>query len=88
MKIKYSPTHNDEHNTDISYIDGNTLKIDDEEYQFDEDSVEWPDIAEQTDYKILEAKRIDGELVFTVRRFYTQLSRPDWDTGDYHDIEG
>jgi len=88
MKIKYSPLHNDTENTVVEYIDENTIKVDGETYQFDESSVEWPDVGELTSYVILEAKRIDGELYITVRRKYTQLARPAWDTGDYHDITG
>jgi len=87
MKIKYSPVHTDK-DTVIEYIDENTIKIDGKVYKFDTDSVVWEDIAEQTDHRILEAKRIDGEPWLTVRRYYTTLQRPDWDTGDYHDIKG
>ena len=88
MKIKYSPVHTDNQNTVIEYVDENTIKIDGEVYEFDSESVVWEDIAEQTAYRILEAKRIDGELWLTIRRYYTDIHRPDWDTGDYHDIKG
>ena len=88
MKIKYSPVHTDNQNTAIEYIDENTIMIDGEMYEFDSESVVWEDIAEQTAYRILEAKRIDGELWLTIRRYYTDIRRPDWDTGDYHDIKG
>jgi hypothetical protein len=86
MRIKYSPCHSDK-DTKIAYLDENTIQIDDEVYEFDPESVEWPEIAEQTEFRILEAHRDEnGELWLVVRRFYTQLARPDWDTGDYHEI--
>jgi hypothetical protein len=88
MKIKYSPVHTDNQNTVIEYVDENTIKIDGEVYEFDPESVVWEDITTQTEYLILEAKRIDGELWLTVRRYYTDIRHPDWDTGDYHDIKG
>jgi hypothetical protein len=88
MKIKYSPVHTDRQNTIIKYIDGNTIMIDGKTYEFDLESVAWEDIAEQTDYLILDAKRLNGELWITIRRYYTDIRRPDWDTGDYHDIKG
>ncbi len=88
MKLKYSPVHTDNQNTVIEYVDENTIKIDGEVYEFDKESVVWDDIDVQTGYLILEAKRIDGELWLTVRRYYTDIRRPDWDTGDYHDIKG
>jgi len=86
MKIKYSPVHTDNQNMDIEYVDENTIMIDGEPYEFDPESVVWEDIAEQTKGVILEAKRDEkGELWLVVRRFYTQLAWPEWDTGDYHD---
>jgi len=86
MRVKYSPCHSDK-DTKIEYLDENTIQIDDKVYEFDPDSVKWPDIAEQTDYAILEAKRDDaGELWLVVRRFYSQLAWPDWDTGDYYEV--
>ena len=88
MKIKYSPVHTDNQNTVIEYVDENTIKIDGEVYEFDKESVVWEDITTQTDYLILDAKRVDGELWLTIRRYYTDIRRPDWDTGDYHDIKG
>ena len=88
MKIKYSPVHTDNQNTVIEYVDENTIMIDGEIYELDKESVIWEDITTQTDYRILEAKRIDGELWLTVRRYYTDIRRPDWDTGDYHGIKG
>ncbi len=87
MKIKYSPVRNDSENTEIKILNENTIQIDEEVYEFDPASVEWPEIAEQTEFRILEAKRDEkGELWLVVRRFYTQLAWPDWDTGSYHDI--
>ncbi|HGE70855.1 TPA: hypothetical protein ENX78_08480 [Candidatus Poribacteria bacterium] len=87
MKIKYSPVHTDNQETVIEYVDENTIMIDYDVYEFDPESVEWPDIAEQTVFRILGAHRDEkGELWLVVRRFYTQLARPDWDTGDYHEV--
>ena len=88
MKIKYSPVHTDNQNTTIEYVDENTIMIDGETYEFDPESVEWPGVAEQTEFRILEAKRDEtGELWLVVRRFYSQLAWPEWDTGDYHVVE-
>ena len=55
MKIKYSPCKSS-HDTQINVTAENTITIDGEYYEFD-DSVIWPDIAEQTGGKILEAHR-------------------------------
>lgn len=88
MKIKYSPCKTDDKDTKINIIDENILEIDGEVYEFDKESVVWDDITEQTDYLILDAKRVDGELWLTIRRYYTDIRRPEWDTGDYHDIKG
>jgi len=86
MRIKYSPCHSDK-DTRIVYINENTIQIDDEIYEFDPDSVEWPDITEQTEFRILEAKRDEkGELWLVVRRYYSQLTWPEWDIGDYHEV--
>jgi len=86
MRVKYSPCHSDK-DTKIAYLDENTIQIDDEVYELDPESVEWPDIAEQTGYAILEAKRDEtGELWLVVRRLYSQLAWPEWDTGDYHEV--
>jgi hypothetical protein len=88
MKLKYSPVYNDSQNTTIRYFDENTTLVDGKTYEFDLDTVIWDDVSAQTDGVILEAKRVDGELWLVVRRYYTDLKWPDWDTGDYHDIKG
>ncbi len=85
MKIKYSPIKSDNVDTVIEPIDENTVKIDDEQYEFDFDSVLWPDIQEQTKGAINSAYRVDNELYLEIRRYYT-YSCSLWDTGDYHDI--
>ena len=85
MKIKYSPIKSDNVDTVIEPIDENTVKIDDEQYEFDFDSVLWPDIQEQTKGAINSAYRANGELYLEIRRYYT-YSCSLWDTGDYHDI--
>jgi len=60
-------------------------RINDEQYEFDIDSVVWPDIQEQTKGAINSAYRVDNELYLEIRRYYT-YSCSLWDTGDYHDI--
>jgi len=94
MKIKYIPVY-DTYNTVIEYIDESTIKIDDELYEFDTESVEWPDIFTQTNGKITSARRDEtGELyIEVVRTYYYEnagavIPQPEWDTGDYHDING
>jgi len=92
MKIKYIPVYSN-CNTVIEYIDENTLKIDNELYEFDTESVEWPDIYIQTNGKITSARRDDtGELYLDVVRKYhyenagAVIPQPEWDTGEYHDF--
>lgn len=92
MKIKYIPVYSN-YNTVIEYIDENTIKIDDELYEFDTESVEWPDIYTQTNGKITSARRDEtGELYLDViRKYYYEdagavIPQPIWDTGDYHEI--
>lgn len=97
MKIKYSPckwNNNARSNfkdsvqpeTQIKYINENTLMIDNELYEFDELSIEYPNIHELTDGYILEAHRNnENELYLTVRRFY--LESCIWDTGDYQILQ-
>ena len=92
MKLKYIPVYTN-HNTVIEYIDENTLKIDGELYEFDTESVEWPDIYTQTNGKITSARRDDtGELYLDVVRKYhyedagSVIPQPEWDTGEYHEI--
>ena len=82
MKIKYSPVHTNK-DTIIEATGANTLRIDGVDYEFDNESVTWPDISEQTEGVILEAHREDGELCVTVRRFYSG-SCSGWDTGAFH----
>jgi hypothetical protein len=94
MKIKYSPILYNANanlevnpNTEIIVLGENTISVDGEEYTFDPESFDWPDIAGLTNSIITHAVRIDGVLHLTVRRFYKH-STDDWDTGDYHVIEG
>lgn len=72
--------------TEIKVIEADTIEIDGEVFEFDLESVEWPDIRTQTNGLISKAYREDGELYLTVRRFYSR-SCSDWDTGDYHDVQ-
>jgi hypothetical protein len=81
MKIKYSPCRANTE-TIIEKIDENTVRIDGEDYSFDAESILWDTITADTNYLIIDAHRIDGELWLTIRRFYTGAC--DWDTGDYH----
>lgn len=92
MRIKYSPIKWNPYakldvfpDTEIQYINENSIKIDGVLFEFDPESVEWPDIFEQTNEIIIEAKRDESnELLLEIRRFFTE-SR-EWDTGDYHVI--
>lgn len=92
MKIKYNPCQWNEYanievlpDTKIIPIDENSIRIDGELYEFDELSVDFPDVRTQTEEKIIEAHREDAELYLTVMRFYTRTCQP-WDTGGYHEI--
>jgi len=85
MKIKYSPIKSDNVDTVIEPIDENTVKINGEQYEFDIDSVVWPDIYQQSGETINSAYRVNGELYLEIRRYYT-YSCSLWDTGEYHDI--
>ena len=83
MKIKYSPCKHDR-NMAIEILLENTLLIDEELYEFDIESVQFTDIASQTDGVIIEAYRDEiNELYVIVRRFYTG-DCTEWDSGDYH----
>jgi hypothetical protein len=88
MKVKYRPLPTNTQETAIKYIDENTILVDEKTYKFDLDAVIWDDVSAQTNGDILDARRVDGELWLTIRRYYTDLIWPDWDTGDYHDIKG
>ena len=93
MKKKYSPIKFNEHaktqspsDTVVNIINDNSLRIDGETYEFDTESVQFPDIHTQTDGIILEAHRDDNsELYVTVRRFYTS-DCASWDNGEYNEI--
>ncbi len=74
--------------TEIKYIDENSIEIDGDLYEFDKDSVIFKELYFATDGRIMEAYRDDqDELYITVRRFYTE-SCSGWDDGEYHDIKG
>jgi len=92
MKIKYSPCKWNPYassqfpegtnpDTEIEVLNGNIISIDGELFEFDESSVIFPDIHEQTNGIIHEAHRTDGVLFVTVRRFYTGSC--EWDTGGF-----
>jgi hypothetical protein len=80
MKLKYSPCQSSTlSETQIKYVDENTVNVDGEDYSFDPQNVSWPTIAQDTNGVILSAYR-DTELHLTVRRFYVS-GHEAWDTG-------
>jgi len=85
MKIKYSPMRSSRE-TIIKRLSENAIEIDGELHEFDERSVIWPNIREDSKGAITEAHRVAGELYLTVLCRYTGSSRPAWDTGDYQEI--
>ena len=85
MRIKYSP-QKAEHDTVIKIIDKDTISIDGIEDGFDNESLNYPGIATETDCRILEAHRENGELHLTVLRKYTS-SCSEWDDGQYHEVK-
>lgn len=95
MKIKYSPVKFNEYadskspaDTVIKYKDENTIRIDGELYEFDSESIQFPDVFTETDGIILEAHRDElNEFYVTVRRFYSNDCSA-WDNGEYNEING
>ena len=85
MRIKYSP-QKAEHDTVIKIIDENTISIDGVEHEFDAESLSYPDIAQETQYAIIEARRENGELYLTVLRQYT-TSWQEWYSKDYVEVK-
>lgn len=93
MFIKYSPIKFNEYTniqanpeTTIQYINDYTISVDGEVYEFDIESIQFPDIFTETEGIILEAHR-DGsnELYITIRRFYSNDCSA-WDNGTYWEI--
>jgi hypothetical protein len=84
VKLKYSPCKSD-WDTKIEVLSESEIRIDDETYEFPIDGIDASDIAEQTDFAILEARQEDGVLYLTIRRFYS-YSCADWDDGQYHEV--
>ena len=84
MRIKYSPTK-DNHDTTIEVADANTVIIDGIEESFDAESITYPDIGKETDYRLIESHRENGELYLTVVRHYKD-SCAEWDDSDYHEV--
>ena len=84
IHIKYSPCQRDGYETQIKYVDENTINIDGEDYSFAPQNVSWPTIAQDTNGVILSAYR-DTELHLTVRRFYVS-GHEAWDTGVEEDF--
>jgi len=83
MKLKYSPCKSD-HDTKIEVLSESEILIDGESYEFPDNGVVALDIAQQTDFAILEAYREEGVLFLTIRRFYSDTC-PEWDDGQYHE---
>ena len=88
MQIKYSPVMfnayspacmNINPNTEIKYVDENTINVDGLDYEFDSNSIQFPNINVDTLGVIISAIR-DTELHLTVRRFYSNDCST-WDTG-------
>jgi len=84
MRIKYSP-QKAEHDTIIKVVGKDTVSIDGMEHGFDIESVAYPDIAQETNYAVLEAHRENGELYLAVLRQYMG-SCSEWDDGQYHEV--
>lgn len=100
MKLKYCPVmwneyakHNFPSNTkpetEIEVVGNNTIKIDEELYEFPPDGISCPDIREQTCGVIEEAHRDEnGVLCLTVRRFFTKLGGElAWYSEDYIEVQ-
>lgn len=96
MKIKYSPclwNDNAKSNspdwtkpdTEIKVVDKDSLFIDGQLCEFPLEIVQFDKVAEESGGLILEAKRVDGELYLTIRRFYTG-SCSEWDSGAFHEV--
>jgi len=83
MKIYFSPCKSDKE-TNIQVIDENNLEIDGELFSFDSNDVQWENLYEATNGKILDAYRNDGEMYIKIVRFYKE-SCP-WDTGTYRRV--
>lgn len=83
MYIKYSPCKS---NTETTFRvkSDNVIIIDNEEYEFDLDSIVWDEINIQTNGKILSAYRENGQLYLTILRLYKD-SCP-WDDTLYHEV--
>ncbi len=80
MKIWYSPCKTGKE-TSIEIVNENKIIIDGFDFEFDANSIYWQDIYSQTEGKILDARRINGELHLKVLREYEKTCP--WDTGDY-----
>ena len=85
MRIKYSP-QKAEHDTIIKVVGKDTVSIDGMEHGFDIESVAYPDIAQETNYAVLEAHRENGELYLTVLRQYA-TSWQEWYSKDYMEVK-
>jgi hypothetical protein len=83
MKIKFSPQRS-ERTTRFFCICADMIRIDDEEYQFD-DGIDWPEISEQTGGAIMEAHRDEaGELHITVLYQYAADQTSVWGNPNYY----
>lgn len=100
IKIKYTAVLWNEHakhnlpewtkpETEFEVVDGNTIKIDGQLYEFPADGVACPDIREQTGGVIEEAHRDEkGVLCLTARRFFSNpRDEIKWYSDDYVEVE-
>lgn len=85
--LKYSPCKSNNKETTFNIKDNNTLIIDGIiDFEFDSNSIEFPDIREQSKGLILEAYR-DGktkDLYITILRRYRDNCP--WDDNNYHEV--
>lgn len=88
MKIKYSPSPDiTKPVTVIKSLGAYSIEIDGKDWTLDPLDGEWEDIAKQTDGVIVEAHLENDEPYVTVRRYYDGITHPDWDDGEYHELE-
>lgn len=83
MYIKYSPIKSNRE-TSIIVKDNNTIIIDNEEYEFDVNSILFPNVNVLTNYVIIDAYRENKELYLTIQRHYIDSNV--WDDTKYHEV--
>jgi hypothetical protein len=85
MKIKWSPCAGKPEQV-FTYVSEDTININGEDYTFQLDAIDFPNVGIDTNYVITKAYRETSILYLTVLRFYQNGSSPDWDTGVYQDF--